>query len=93
MNTRSVELTEHQAQVIDGLVQSGRYPSADDAVNEGVRLVEQREAQDAAKLEALREAAAVGIRELERGEFIEFSDAEALAAHLRAVANKATSGR
>ena len=90
---RSVLLSEQQQHLIEGLVQSGRYQNADEVVSDGLRLIEQREGQDAVSLEALREAAAVGIKELERGEFTEFADAEALTAYLRTVADRAISGR
>jgi len=48
----------------------------------GLRLVEQREAEDAGKLKALREAARVGAAALERGEFEEFESIEGLQAYL-----------
>jgi antitoxin ParD1/3/4 len=38
-------------------------------LREGLRLVEQRAAEDALKLEVLREAADVGFGALDRGEF------------------------
>jgi antitoxin ParD1/3/4 len=41
-----------------------------------------REAEEAAKLEVLREAARVGFDAFDRGEFKEFADAEQLAAYL-----------
>jgi putative addiction module CopG family antidote len=47
-------LTKHQEQVIEVLVGSGRYQDASEVLREGLRLVEQREAEDAAKLQALR---------------------------------------
>lgn len=56
MATRNVVLTERQEDLIDALVKSGRYQNASEVPREGLRLIEQREAEDAAKLEALREA-------------------------------------
>jgi antitoxin ParD1/3/4 len=53
--------------------------------------VENREAEDAAKLQALRAAAHVGEAALERGELREFADASALVAHLNAIADAAIS--
>ena len=88
MPTRNVVLTERQEQLIEVLVHSGRYQNASEVLREGLRLIEQREAQDAARLAALRGAATVGIEELERGDYIEFSDPEALRAHLNAVAER-----
>lgn len=70
MPTRNVVLTEHHEAVIDRLVKSGRYQNASEVLREGLRLIEQREALDAAKLDALREAARVGFGDLEDGRFV-----------------------
>ena len=56
MATRNVVLTPHQDQVIHDLVQSGRYQNASEVMREGLRLLEQRVAEDTAKIEALRQA-------------------------------------
>lgn len=90
MPTRNVVLTDHQEALIEDLVQSGRYQNASEVMREGLRLVENREAEDAAKLEALRQAASLGVSTLERGEFKEFADASALTAHLNNVADQIT---
>lgn len=82
MPTRNVVLTNHQAQMIENLVQSGRYQNASEVMREGLRLVERREADDAAKLEALRAAAQIGVDAFERGEFKEFADGAALGEYL-----------
>jgi antitoxin ParD1/3/4 len=50
----SVNLSEHFVELIDGLVQSGRFGSASEVVREGLRLVESREAG----LDRLRRAVA-----------------------------------
>ena len=60
MPTRNVVLTDRHQKIIDRLVRSGRYQNASEVLREGLRLVEQREAEDAAKLVALREAARAG---------------------------------
>ena len=69
MPTRNVVLTDHQHQVIESLVRSGRYQNASEVLRDGLRLVEQREAEEAAKLEALKEAAQVGWRDIEAGRY------------------------
>jgi len=74
MPTRNVVLTDHQHQVIESLVDSGRYQNASEVLRDGLRLVEQREAENAAKLAALREAAAVGWRDLEAGRYRDVSE-------------------
>jgi antitoxin ParD1/3/4 len=82
MATRNVVVTERQAKMIQDLVGSGRYQNASEVVREGLRLIEQQEMDYSAKLEALREAIAVGVADLERGAYKEFEDAHALADYL-----------
>lgn len=43
MPTRNVVLTEHQSELIDGLVASGRYQNASEALRAGLRLLESEE--------------------------------------------------
>ena len=93
MPTRNIVITDHQSRLIDELVERGRYQNASEVLREGIRLIEEREKEQAAKLEALRAAARVGIEALERGEYKEFADAKSLNAHLRKVAAKAIAGR
>ncbi|WBX82852.1 type II toxin-antitoxin system ParD family antitoxin [Sphingosinicella microcystinivorans] len=69
MPTRNVVLTDHQKDVIETLVQSGRYQNASEVLREGLRLVEQREREDALRLEALREAARTGLADIAAGRF------------------------
>jgi antitoxin ParD1/3/4 len=92
MPTRNVVLTKHQEKVIKTLVGSGRYQNASEVLREGLRLVEQREAEDAAKLEVLREAAGVGFGALDRGEFKEFDTVDDLQAYLNGLSEKVISG-
>lgn len=67
--TRNVVLTDHQQEVIETLVDSGRYQNASEVLREGLRLVEQREREDELKLEALRQAVQVGVADLAAGRF------------------------
>jgi antitoxin ParD1/3/4 len=92
MPTRNVVLTKHQEKIIETLVGSGRYQNASEVLREGLRLVEQREAEDAAKLEVLREAAKVGFGALDRGEFREFDSIDDLKAYLNDLSDKVISG-
>ena len=85
MPTRNVVLTERQESLIEVLVQRGRYQNASEILREGLRLVENREVEEATKLEALRAAVQLGVSALDRGEFKEFADASALVAHLNKV--------
>jgi antitoxin ParD1/3/4 len=76
MPTRNVVLTTHHESVIETLVQSGRYQNASEVLREGLRLVEEREAREAAKLEALKDAARVGFSDLDQGRYRDFQDDE-----------------
>ncbi|HOM13075.1 MAG TPA: type II toxin-antitoxin system ParD family antitoxin, partial [Rubrivivax sp.] len=60
MPTRNVVLSEHQQQLVEDLVQSGRYQNASEVLRDGLRLVEERERYENAKLEALKQAARQG---------------------------------
>jgi antitoxin ParD1/3/4 len=91
MPTRNVVLTKRQADLIETLVESGRYQNASEVLRDGLRLVEQREAEDASKLKALRAAARVGVGALDRGEFKEFRNIEDLQAYLNDLSEKVIS--
>jgi len=74
MPTRNIVLTEHQEEVISELVASGRYQNASDVLRDGLRLIEEQDSQDVAKLKILREAAAAGFAEFDAGRFLELED-------------------
>jgi len=89
MPTRNVVLTDHQASLVEQLVTSGRYQNASEVLREGLRLVEQREAEDACRLEALRSAVQVGVADIAAGRFKTFETKESLRDYLKSVTNKA----
>ena len=82
MPTRNVVLTDRQAELLETLVKSGRYQNASEVLRDGLRLVQQRDAEDAGKLKALRAAARVGVGALDRGDLEEFADIEQLQTYL-----------
>lgn len=90
MPTRNVVLTDHQATFVEELVTSGRYQNASEVLREGLRLVEQREAENAYRLEALRTAVQAGTADIEAGRFKTFDTPESLRLHLQSVTAKAT---
>src|ERR1700751_5489310 len=91
MPTRNVVLTKRQQELIETLVESGRYQNASEVLRDGLRLVEQREAEDAGKLKALRAAARIGVGAVGRGKFKEFSTFEELRAYLNEFSEKVIS--
>ncbi len=92
MPTRNVVLTNYQASFVERLVSTGRYQNASEVLREGLRMVEQREAEDASRLEALRNAVKVGIADFEQGRFTSFETGAQLREHMAAVASKAIAG-
>ena len=92
MPTRNVVLTERQEELLEILVKSGRYQNASEVLRDGLRLVEQREAEDAVKLKALRAEARTGVASLDRGEFKEFGNIEELQTYLEELSEKVISG-
>lgn len=86
MPTRNVVLTDHQTSLVEQLVSSGRYQNASEVLREGLRLVEQREAEDALRLQALRAAVRAGVDDIEAGRFETFDEAQALRHHLHSIA-------
>lgn len=76
MATRNVVLTERHEKIIDRLVKSGRYQNASEVLRDGLRLIEERDAEHAAKLKALREAAKAGLDALDEGRYVELSEGE-----------------
>jgi antitoxin ParD1/3/4 len=93
MPTRNVVLTDHQAELIEKLVDSGRYQNASEVLREGLRLVESREAEDRARLEALRKAIQVGIDDLNSGRYRQFDSFEDLDDYLGKVTEEVLAKR
>ena len=69
-----VSLTPELERLVADKVDGGRYASASEVVREALRLLEERDQDRNAKLEALRAKVAVGIADLDAGRF---SDATA----------------
>jgi antitoxin ParD1/3/4 len=70
MPTRNVNLTEHFDRFIESGVTSGRFSNASEVVREGLRLLEQREEENRAKIEWLRAAAKEGFDDIESGDYV-----------------------
>ena len=85
MPTRNVVLTDRQAKFVENMVSSGRYQNASEVMREGLRLIERQEAENAAKLKALRDAVQLGIDDIEAGRYQMFDSFDDLADHLRKI--------
>ncbi len=89
MPTRNVVITDHQAELIDRLVASGRYQNASEVLRAGLRLLERDDADHEAKLAALRAAVKVGMDAIEAGDYIDFDSPEEMRRHLRRISQEA----
>lgn len=89
MPTRNVVLTDQQASLVERLVASGRYQNASEVLRDGLRLVESREAEERARLKALREAARLGTEDIEAGRYVGVASREELRIHLRSLSRQA----
>lgn len=76
MPTRNVVITQAQSDMIEELVKKGRYQNASEVLRDGLRLVSERDQAFEAKLKALREAAQVGLDDIEAGRYQTFDTAE-----------------
>lgn len=74
MTTRNVVLSQHQYELVDSLVKSGRYQNASEVLREGLRILERQELENAAKIAALRNAADVGWSDVDSGRFEDIAD-------------------
>ena len=88
MPTRNVVLSNHLANLVAKLVESGRYQNASEVIREGLRLVERAEAEDELRLKAIREAVNAGVADIEAGRYRTFDTRESLREGLSALTNE-----
>lgn len=74
MPTRNVVLSEHQQQLVEALVQSGRYQNASEVLRDGLRLIEERERREDVKLKALKQATRLGWADVSAGRYADVAD-------------------
>ena len=89
MPTRNVNLTDHFDVFIEAGIASGRFSNASEVVREGLRLLEQREREDAARLQWLRAAAKEGFDALKRGDYVALRSAGDIEEFMRQAGGKA----
>ncbi|HEX2493448.1 MAG TPA: type II toxin-antitoxin system ParD family antitoxin [Steroidobacter sp.] len=88
MGTRNVVLTDHHEELIDDLVKKGKYQNASEVLRDGLRLIENRELEEKARLKALRDAARVGIDDVDAGRVRDFTSTAELRQHLDSLAKR-----
>lgn len=74
MATRNVVLSQHQHELVESLVGSGRYQNASEVLREGLRLLEHQEAEDGARIAVLRETADRGWADLASARYDDIAD-------------------
>lgn len=74
MPTRNVVLSDRHQKLVETLVESGRYQNASEVLREGLRLIEQRERLEQAKLKALEQAAGMGWADVAAGRYADVAD-------------------
>ncbi|WP_275096387.1 type II toxin-antitoxin system ParD family antitoxin [Sedimenticola hydrogenitrophicus] len=82
MPTRNVVLTDHQAVLLERLVASGRYQNASEVLREGLRLLEQRDQEDQIRLQALKDAVALGVNDIDSGRYVTLGSNEDISSYL-----------
>jgi antitoxin ParD1/3/4 len=61
MPTRNINLTPEMDRFVDKKIQGGEYANASEVLRAGLRALEQSEAEDKARVAALRDAVQAGI--------------------------------
>ncbi len=74
MPTRNGVLSEHQHELVETLVQSGRHQNASEVLREGLRLIEERDRLEEVKLKALKQAARQGWADVSAGRYTDVAD-------------------
>ena len=75
MPTRNVVLTDQQAELVEKLVHSGRYQNASEVLRDGLRLLQRRELEETARLEAIRGALDEAEAAVAAGDLYDYSPA------------------
>lgn len=84
----SVSLPDSVRQFLEKQVDTGRYRSVGEYVAALIEADERRAAQNSSGEEELRRELAVGIEQLDRGEYVEYKSAEQLAEEIKADGRK-----
>lgn len=87
MPTRNVVITDHQAALIERLVASGQYQNASEVLRDGLRLVEERERLQNARVKAFEAAIAEGEAAFAAGDYTVIETEADLEAFMRGLAS------
>jgi antitoxin ParD1/3/4 len=76
METQTIELSERESEFVRRSVLEGRYKDANEVVEAGLRLLEEREEEERLALERLRAEVKKGMDDLEAGRYVEINGPE-----------------
>jgi antitoxin ParD1/3/4 len=76
MPTRNISLTREQDAFIAKVVEAGEYQNASEAMRDALRALQQRRREDSLRLAALRAEIKAGVRDLDKGDFVEIDGAD-----------------
>ncbi len=76
METQTIKLSERESEFVRRSVLEGRYKDANEVVEAGLRLLEQREEEERLALERLRAEVKKGMDDLEAGRYVEINGPE-----------------
>jgi antitoxin ParD1/3/4 len=71
----NVSLTPQLEEMVNKKVASGRYNSASEVVREALRLLEDQDRLREMRIAELRKEIAIGLEQLDRGEYVEYDEA------------------
>ena len=74
MPTRNVVLSQHQQDLVESMVSSGRHQNASEVLRAGLRLLERQEDEETARIAALRTAADIGWADIAEGRYRDIAD-------------------
>ena len=89
MRMLHVVLSEQHEALISDLVESGQFRSADEVLQEGLRLVEAERKQDALKEDEMRRAIQAGVEDLEHGRFVTLGNGDDVVRHISLLGQRA----
>lgn len=92
MPSRNISLTDHFDGFVEQSIRTGRFANASEVVRAGLHLLELRESEEAARMAALKTAAAEGFAALDRGDAVLLDGEQALRRKLREVGRAARAG-
>jgi antitoxin ParD1/3/4 len=86
----NVSLTPELEMLVEAKVKEGLYSTASEVVREALRYMRERDEERLAKLDAIRQAVAVGLTQVDEGQGV---SGPAAFARIRSSVSQATSGR